>query len=190
MLNKINVLLGFLVTNRKLSKKFSVFICNFWPGGVIFSRRVSSEPRGHHYYLCPLEKYIYNNITADRARPRKMIFPFSQDCRCIIFHDRYLLWDFYYECVRCLYPFFIAPEIFDGILILWQIRDTSIYWMSYVIRHRFRYVIGKAIKEFCFVIILLWFYWAHIDKGELMCELCHGFLCFVIKFLFLNGWHS
>lgn len=51
-----------------------------------------------------------------------MIFPFSEDCRCIIFHERYLWWDFYYKCVRCLYPFFIAIELFDGILILWQIQ--------------------------------------------------------------------
>lgn len=70
-------------------------------------------PRSQHYYLCPPEKYIYNNITADRARPRKMILLFSEDCRCIIFHERYLWWDFYYKCVQCLYPLFIAAELFD-----------------------------------------------------------------------------
>lgn len=66
----------------------------------------------------PRENYIYNNITATAPRPYKMIFPFSEDCRCIIFHERYLWQDFYYGCVRCLYPFFIGIELFDGILIL------------------------------------------------------------------------
>lgn len=88
----------------------------------------------------PSEKYIYNNITPDRARPRKMIFPFPEDCRCIIFHDRYLWWDFYYKCVQCLYPFFIAAELFDGILILWQIQIRLFigYLLWYVYRIRTR----------------------------------------------------
>lgn len=101
---------------------------------------VRRRPRSCHYYLYPPEKYIYNNITPDRARPRKMIFPFSEDCRCIIFHDRYLWWDFYYECVQCLYPFFIAAELFDGILILWQIQIRLFigYLLWYVYRIRTR----------------------------------------------------
>lgn len=79
-------------------------------------------------------KYIYNNISVDRARPRKIISPFPEDCRCIIFHDRYLWWDFYYKFVRCLYTFFIAIELFDGSqIILWQTR-YDLLWDRFTIK--------------------------------------------------------
>lgn len=115
---------------------------------------------GQYYYLYPSEKYIYNNITADRACPRKMISPFSQDCRCIIFHDRYLWWDFYYWCVRCLYPFFIAAELFDGILILWQIQIAQFigHLLWYVTDWRILLLLLASIKLRLFYFLFYDFY--------------------------------